>query len=71
MANFKKVNKEIKNTFPNLDIEVVRGNGYVYFDGVDGFDKVESIYTNPTTTETETLLKLCIESIIDHQGQLG
>lgn len=63
MANFKKVNKEIKNTFPNLDIEVVRGDGYVYFDGVDGFDKVESIYTNPTTTQTETLLKFCIESI--------
>lgn len=63
MANFKKVNKEIKNTFPNLDIEVVRGNGYIYFDGVDGFDQVESIYTNPTTTETETLLKFCIESI--------
>lgn len=35
MANFRKVNAAIKKVFPNLNIEVVRGEGYIYFDGED------------------------------------
>ena len=66
MANFKKVNKAVKNNFPHLDIEVVRGNGYVYFDGVDGFDKVDAIYVNPTSTRDEDIIRFCIENIKDY-----
>lgn len=68
MANFKVVNKAIKKAFPNLDIEVVRGDGYVYFDSKDGLDIVESIMTNPTTTNTDTLIRMCIENIEDFYG---
>lgn len=42
MSNMAKVNKAIKKTFPDLDIEAVRGCGYVYFSGVDGFYRVAS-----------------------------
>lgn len=66
MANFKEVNKAVKLAFPKLDIEVVRGNGYVYFDGNDGFDKIDSIYTHPTSTSTETLIRLVLEDIRHH-----
>ena len=62
MANFKKVNKTIKTT-TGLDIEVVRGDGYVWFDGDDGFDKIESIYVNPVTTTTTDLVRICLEEI--------
>jgi len=62
MANFRKVNAEIK-TITGMDIEAVRGDGYVYFDGKDGFDKVASVYVHPVTTPTDEMLRLCIESI--------
>ena len=63
MANFKTINKGIKEAFPNKDIEAVRGQGYIYFDGVDGFDKVDSIYVNPCSISTEDALKFCLENI--------
>ena len=63
MANFSKVNKAIKLKHPHLDIIAVRGNGYVYFDGDDGFDKITSIYTNPVSITTETLINLCLQEI--------
>jgi hypothetical protein len=63
MANFSAVNKAIKKTFPTLDIQAVRGKGYVYFDGDNGFDRVESIYTHPTSTSTEVMIRLCVNEI--------
>lgn len=63
MANFTAVNKAIKKAFPNLDIQAVRGNGYVYFDGDNGFDRVESIYSHPIGTSTETMIRFCIRNI--------
>jgi hypothetical protein len=63
MANFKQVNKSVKKEFPDLHIEVVRGDGYVYFDGMDAFDRIDSIMTHPTSTTTEDLARLCIEEI--------
>lgn len=63
MANFSNINKKVKKMFPTLDIVVVRGEGYVYFDGEDGFDKIDSIYCHPTSTSTETLLKLVVQNI--------
>ena len=63
MADFSKINKEIKKMFPTLDVVAVRGEGYIYFDGDDGFDKVESIYCYPTSTNTETLLRLVVQNI--------
>jgi hypothetical protein len=63
MANMAAVNKAIKSRFPHLDIEVVRGDGYVYFDGADGFDKIESIMTHPVCVTTANLARMVIEEI--------
>ena len=63
MANFAAVNKAIKKTFPTLDIQAVRFKGYVYFDGDDGFDKINSIYSHPTSTSTDTMIRLCLNEI--------
>jgi hypothetical protein len=63
MANFTAVNKAIKKAFPSLDIRAVRCKGYVFFDGDNGFDKIESIYTHPTGTTTDTMIRLCINAI--------
>ena len=62
MANFRKVNAEIK-AITGMDIEAVRGDGYVYFDGEDGFDKVASVYANPVTTPTDEMTRFCLEAI--------
>lgn len=63
MANFAEVNKAIKAAFPDLNIKAVRGNGYVYFDGDDGFDKIESIMVHPTSTSTKDMIRLVLEAI--------
>lgn len=62
MANFKQVNKAVKQQFPHLDIEVVRGEGYVYFSGEDGYN-IDSIWTHPTSTNTEDMVRLVIDQI--------
>lgn len=67
MANFKKVNQYIKTNFPGYKIEAVRGDCYVYFDGNDGFDKIESIYgVHPVNTSTEDMVQLVLEQIQDY-----
>lgn len=63
MANFAAVNKAIKKAFPTLDIQAVRCEGYVYFDGDNGFDKIQSIYTHPVSTTTDTMIRLCVNEI--------
>lgn len=63
MASMKAVNKAIAESFPSLDIDAVRGDGYVYFDGADGFDKIPSIYAHPPTTSTEAMISMCIGQI--------
>lgn len=63
MANMKAVNKVIKANFPNLDIEAVRGDGYVWFDGDHGFDCIASIYIHPVTASNEALVNACIYEI--------
>lgn len=63
MANFAAVNKAIKEAFPTLDIRAVRCKGYVFFDGDDGFDKFRSIYSHPTSTSTDTMIRLCLSEI--------
>lgn len=65
MANFKVVNKEVNKSFPSYDIIVVRGNGYVYFDGNDGFDKIESLFIHPVNTSTEDMVSLAVSHIND------
>ena len=57
------VNRAIRKQFPDLDIEAVRGSGYVYFDGDDGFNSVESIYAHPSVTPTDDMIRMCIETI--------
>jgi hypothetical protein len=63
MANFSKVNSAVRKQFPDLDIEAVRGVGYVYFNGDDGFDIVDSIYSHPVSTTTDDMIKMVIENI--------
>jgi len=63
MANFKEVNKSIRAAYPLLDIEVVRGKGYVYFGGKDAFGKIESICCHPTSTSTENLIRLAMVGV--------
>lgn len=63
MANFAAVNKAIKKAYPTLDIQAVRCNGYVFFDGEDGFDKVESVYVHPVSASTETIVRCCLREI--------
>lgn len=66
MARFSEVNKAIKKEFPNLDIEVVRGEGYVYFTGESAYEyDVESIMTHPVSTSTEDLIRMCKEELKD------
>lgn len=65
MANMTHVNQYIKVNFPELDIKAVRGDGYVYFDGDDGFDKVESLMVSSTSVDTDTLVDMVIEQIQD------
>ena len=74
MANMRIVNQYIKTNFPTLKIEAVRGDGYVYFDGDDGFDKVESIYVNAPSISTSDLVVLCLENIqeaVNHKELLN
>jgi hypothetical protein len=63
MANMLAVNSAIKKQFPDMDIEAVRGNGYVYFDGDDGFDVVKSVCAHPSVTPTADMIRICIETI--------
>jgi hypothetical protein len=65
MAIMKEVNRVIKYTYPQLKITAIRGDGYVYFSDEDGFHTIASIYTNPTTTSTCDMVKMCVESIAD------
>lgn len=44
-ATIKNLNAFIRREFPGLEIEFVKGAGYFYFAGVDGFAlQVESIF---------------------------
>lgn len=63
MPSFKKVNKAIAEAFPFLDIEAVNGGTYIYFEGYDGFDKVESVMCYVRSISTADLERLCIEAI--------
>jgi hypothetical protein len=69
MANFAAVNRALKKAFPNLDIKAVRGNGYVYFAGNDGFDKVNSIYVNPTSITTAEMIQIVFEDVSYQQDK--
>ena len=63
MANMMAVNSAIKKQFPDLDIEAVRGHGYVYFDGDHGFDVVATIYAHPPVTPTADMIRMCLDNI--------
>lgn len=70
MANMREVNKAIKKQFPDKDIEAVRGDGYIFFDGDDGFDKIQSIFSNPTTTSTPDMIRMVLEQIREYLHQI-
>jgi len=61
MANFRQVNVQIKRHHEG--IELVRGDGYAYFDGVNGFDKIDSIWSHPTSTSTEDMTRMALAAI--------
>lgn len=65
MANMREVNKAIKQRFPDLEIEAVRGDGYVYFVHSDKYDQLPSIYAHPPSTPTNEMIRLCVEQIED------
>lgn len=69
MANMREVNKAIKQAFPNLDVRAVRSDGYVYYDGKDGFGKIESLFCNPSTTPTEDMTRIVLEDINNVYGE--
>jgi hypothetical protein len=68
MANMAAVNKAIQKRFPALDVEAVRGDGYVYFTGADGFDVVDSIYAHPPVTPTGDMIRMCLDNIAAAQS---
>jgi hypothetical protein len=70
MANMRIVNQYIKTNFPDLKVEAVRGEGYVYFDGEDGFDKIESIYVNPVSISTDDLMEIIMETLDEYERNL-
>jgi len=70
MANMRHVNQYIKTNFPDLRVEAVRGEGYVYFDGEDGFDKIESIYVNPVSISTDDLIEIIMETLDEYERSL-
>ena len=63
MARMAQVNKAIKAEFPELDIEMVKGRGYFYFSGSDGFGMVDSVFSHPSATSTEDAIVLAIDEI--------
>jgi hypothetical protein len=64
MANFKELNEKIKEAYPNLDIEAVKGEGYIWFDGQDGMGKINSIFAHPPGISTGTAFILAC-AVID------
>tara|TARA_R110000824_G_scaffold26638_1_gene91340 strand:+ start:192 stop:392 length:201 start_codon:yes stop_codon:yes gene_type:complete len=62
MANFAKVNRAIRASFPGLKIEAVRGYGYVYFVGEDA-DASDSICAHPVFTPTADVIRMAINAI--------
>lgn len=65
MANMKDVNKALLKEFSTLNVVAVRGSGYIYFTGRDGWEIVESVWVNPTTTSTPDTVRLCIEAVAE------
>jgi len=65
MANFKEVNKAIKARFPDCNIEMVRGCGYAYY-GLNGYDKINSVFSHPTTTTTDEMIEFAIQDISEY-----
>jgi hypothetical protein len=70
MDNMRHVNQYIKTNFPDLKVEAVRGEGYVYFDGEDDFDKIESIYVNPVSISTDDLMEIIMETLDEYERSL-
>lgn len=63
MANFQAVNAYIRKTFPKLDVSLVRGEGYVYFDGNDGWQKIPALWVHPTSTSTDSMVGMVCQEI--------
>jgi len=64
MANFREVNRAIRAEFSGLDIQAVRGEGYVYFDGDDA-EGIASIYSHPRSTPTADIICMAIAHITE------
>ena len=59
----KSINKALKKMYPDKDIEVVSGDGYVYFDGDDGFDKIETIWIHPKSVGMKVLKEIVLNHV--------
>lgn len=61
-----KINRSLKATFPTKDIEAVAGNGYIYFDGDDGFDKIPSLYIDPKSVSAALRMAMVISHVAEY-----
>ena len=56
MANFRELNQRCKREFSDLDITIVRGEGYIYFVGKEG-ETIPSLYIHPASVNTDEAWK--------------
>lgn len=64
MANMKEVNKAIKAAYPDLKVELVRGDGYAYFAHADdSYKEFPSIMSHPPVTPTDAMIRMALDTI--------
>jgi hypothetical protein len=57
-----KVNKALKAAYPDKEIEVVAGSGYMYFCGMDG-ENIPSIYVHPRSVNAAYRMKIVMADV--------
>lgn len=60
------INRSLKATFPTKDIEAVAGDGYIYFNGDDGFDQIPSLYVDPKSVSAALGVALVITQVREY-----
>jgi len=66
-ATLKKLNAIIAKDYPKLNIELVKGDGYFYFIGDDGFDEIDSIYMNALNQAPLDRWEILLHCVIDER----
>lgn len=64
MANMKEVNKAIKAAYPDLKVELVRGDCYAYFAHADDtYEVFPPIMSHPPVTPTDAMIRMALDTI--------